>query len=70
MILRSVVLATLLALAAPLLAAEEDENDPLEGNVKFGYRHADIQFEADVEGAPETMEILLSGPFVGLLVRF
>ena len=37
MILRSVVLATLLALAAPLLAAEEDENDPLEGNVKFGY---------------------------------
>lgn len=38
--------------------------------MKFGYRHADIQFEADVEGAPETMEILLSGPFVGLLVRF
>jgi len=34
--LRSVVFVATLALAAPLLAAEE-ENDPLEGNVKFGY---------------------------------
>ena len=34
--LRSLVFLTSLALAAPLLAAEE-EDDPLEGNVKFGY---------------------------------
>ncbi|HSM30813.1 MAG TPA: DUF481 domain-containing protein, partial [Woeseiaceae bacterium] len=35
--LRSVFFVASLALAAPLLAAEEDESDPLEGNVKFGY---------------------------------
>ena len=35
--LRSVVFVATLTLAAPLLAAEEAENDPLEGNVKFGY---------------------------------
>lgn len=35
--LRSVFFVASLALAAPLLAAEEEENDPLEGNVKFGY---------------------------------
>ena len=38
--------------------------------VKFGYRHADLELEVEVEGAPETMEILLSGPYVGLLFRF
>jgi len=35
--LRSVFFVAALTLAAPLFAAEEDENDPLEGNVKFGY---------------------------------
>lgn len=36
--LRRVVFVTSLMLAAPLLAAEEEEaDDPLEGNVKFGY---------------------------------
>ena len=35
--LRSVVFVATMTLAAPLLAAEEEENDPLEGNVKFGY---------------------------------
>ena len=36
--LRRVVFITSLMLAAPLLAAEEEEaDDPLEGNVKFGY---------------------------------
>ena len=35
--LRSVFFVATLTLAAPLFAAEEDENDPLEGNVKFGY---------------------------------
>ena len=36
--LRSVVFVASLALAAPLFAAEEEEaDDPLEGNVKFGY---------------------------------
>ena len=38
--------------------------------MKFGYRHADLELEVEVEGAPETMEILLSGPYVGLLFRF
>jgi hypothetical protein len=38
--------------------------------MKFGYRHADIELEVEVEGAPETMEIVLSGPYVGLLFRF
>ena len=38
--------------------------------MKFGYRHADLELEVDVEGTPETMEILLSGPYIGLLVRF
>jgi putative salt-induced outer membrane protein len=33
--LQSLAVLTSLALAAPLLAAEQD--DPLEGNVKFGY---------------------------------
>jgi len=37
MSLRSVVLVVSLSLAAPVFAAEEEENDPLEGNVKFGY---------------------------------
>ena len=35
--LRSIVFVASMTLAAPLLAAEEEENDPLEGNVKFGY---------------------------------
>jgi putative salt-induced outer membrane protein len=35
--LRSMVFVTSLALAAPLFAAEDKEDDPLEGNVKFGY---------------------------------
>jgi hypothetical protein len=38
--------------------------------MKFGYRHADLELEVDVEGSPETMELLLSGPYVGLLFRF
>jgi len=35
--LRSVFFVATLTLSAPLFAAEEEENDPLEGNVKFGY---------------------------------
>lgn len=35
--LRSLVFLTSLALAAPLLAAEEEQDDPLEGSFKFGY---------------------------------
>jgi len=35
--LRSVFFVATLTLAAPLFAAEQGENDPLEGNVKFGY---------------------------------
>jgi putative salt-induced outer membrane protein len=35
--LRTVAFVASLTLAAPVLAAEEEENDPLEGNVKFGY---------------------------------
>jgi hypothetical protein len=39
-------------------------------SMKFGYRHVDIEFEDEVEGAPETVAILLSGPYVGLLFHF
>ena len=35
--LRSLVFVLSLTLAAPLFAAEEKGDDPLEGNVKFGY---------------------------------
>lgn len=35
--LRSVFFVASLTLAAPIFAAEEEENDPLDGNVKFGY---------------------------------
>jgi putative salt-induced outer membrane protein len=35
--LRSAIFVVALTLAAPLLAAEEEANDPLEGSVKFGY---------------------------------
>ena len=38
--------------------------------MKFGYRYADLKLEVEVEGAPEAMDILLSGPYVGLLLRF
>ena len=37
MSLRSVVFVASLTLAASVFAAEEEDNDPLEGNVKFGY---------------------------------
>jgi putative salt-induced outer membrane protein len=37
MCLRSLVFVVSLSLASPLLAAEEEADDPLEGNVKFGY---------------------------------
>ena len=37
MSMRSLVFVASLTLAAPLFAAEQEENDPLEGNVKFGY---------------------------------
>ena len=36
----------------------------------FGYRYASIEFEQDVDGSPETTEILLSGPFIGGTFRF
>lgn len=37
MSMRSLVFVASLTLTAPLFAAEKEENDPLEGNVKFGY---------------------------------
>ena len=37
---------------------------------KFGYRHATIEFEEEIDNSPETTDISLSGPFVGLLIRF
>ena len=38
--------------------------------MKFGYRHSKIEFEVDVEGVPESTDISLSGPYVGLLFHF
>jgi opacity protein-like surface antigen len=38
--------------------------------LKFGYRHATIEFEEDLDGAPETTDISLSGPFVGVAFSF
>ena len=38
--------------------------------MSFGYRYVTIEFENDRESTPESTEILLSGPFVGLLFRF
>ena len=38
--------------------------------MKLGYRYANIEFEQELEGSPEKTEILLAGPFVGLLLRF
>lgn len=38
--------------------------------MKFGYRYADLELEVEVEGEPEAMNILMSGPYVGLLFRF
>ena len=38
--------------------------------MKFGYRYANIEFEEEVEGTPESTEISLAGPFVGLLFHF
>ena len=37
---------------------------------KFGYRHATIEFEEEIDNSPETTDISLSGPFAGLLIRF
>lgn len=34
---------------------------------RFGYRRATIEFEGAIEGAPETTEMSLSGPDVGVL---
>ncbi len=38
--------------------------------LSFGYRHATIEFEDDVDGSQEKTDISLSGPYVGLLFRF
>jgi hypothetical protein len=38
--------------------------------MNFGYRHANIKFEEDIEGSREDTDISLSGPFVGLMFRF
>ena len=38
--------------------------------LKVGYRYASIEFEEDVDGSPETTEILLRGPFIGGVFRF
>ena len=38
--------------------------------MKFGYRYANIEFKEDVDGTPESTEISLAGPFVGLLFHF
>ncbi len=38
--------------------------------LKFGYRHAEIVFEEDVNDSPEETEISLSGPYIGLLFLF
>ena len=35
-----------------------------------GYRYANIEFEEDLEGAREETGISLSGPFLGLSLRF
>ena len=38
--------------------------------LNFGYRHATIEFEQDVDGSQEETDISLSGPYVGLSFRF
>lgn len=38
--------------------------------MNVGYRHANIEFEQELEGEQEETDLSLSGPFVGLLFRF
>jgi hypothetical protein len=38
--------------------------------LNFGYRHATIRFEEDIDGSQETTDISLSGPYIGLSFRF
>ena len=38
--------------------------------MNLGYRYANIEFRQDLEGEQERTDISLSGPFVGLAVRF
>ncbi len=38
--------------------------------MKLGYRYANIEFEEEIEGTPESTAISLSGPFIGLLFYF
>ena len=38
--------------------------------VQLGYRYASIEFEDDVDGVPETVDITLSGSYLGFVFRF
>ena len=38
--------------------------------LQLGYRHTTMEFEDDVNGAVETTELELSGPFLGFVFRF
>ena len=38
--------------------------------VQLGYRYASIEFEDDVDGIPETVDITLSGSYLGFVFRF